>query len=97
MLLYTLLWFKGNAKPLFNFVWSPWMWWLTTGLITNYLGLTAWWYLVKTYKIWGAMAITYCVHTVVEMGLSIWFYGLPDSKQIVGLVLLIIGAFLILK
>ncbi len=97
ILLYTLLWFKGNAKPLYGFELEPWKWWLYTGLITNYLGLMSWWYFVDTYKIWGALAITYFLHTVVEMGLSFYFFDLPTNQQMVGLVLLTIGSFLVLR
>ena len=91
------MWFKANSKPLFDFQLSPFGWWLYTGLITNYLGLTAWWYLIDNYKIWGAMAITYCIHTTVELGLNLYFYDAPSMQQTVGIFLLASGAFLILK
>tara|TARA_B100000902_G_C27244677_1_gene881947 strand:- start:133 stop:456 length:324 start_codon:yes stop_codon:yes gene_type:complete len=96
-ILYTILWFKGNAKPLFNIELNPWQWWLYTGLITNYLGLISWWFLVDTYKIWGALAITYALHSIIELGLSFYFFDAPTNQQCIGLSLLIIGSFLVLK
>lgn len=96
-LLYAILWYKGNAKILFGLEWTPWQWWLTTGLLTNYLGLISWWFLVNNYKIWGAIAITYMMHTIIELGLSFYYFDLPNTKQLIGLSLLIIGGFLVLK
>ena len=96
-ILYTVLWYKGNAKILFGLEWSPFYWWLTTGLITNYLGLLSWWYFVNKYNIWGAIAITYVLHTVIELGLSFYYFDLPTTKQMIGLALLTVGAFLVLK
>ena len=96
-ILYVLLWYKGNAKILFGYDLSPFKWWIYTGLITNYLGLLSWWYFVKHYNIWGAMAITYLLHTVIELGLSFYYFDAPSHQQYVGLELLIIGAFLVLK
>ena len=97
IILYILIWFKGNVKILYNINLAPWQWWLYTGLITNYLGLLSWWYFVEKYNIWGALAITYCLHTIVELGLSFYFFEPPNTQQIFGLVLLISGGFLILK
>ena len=91
------MWFKANSKPLFDLQLSPFGWWLYTGLITNYVGLTAWWFFVNNYKIWGAMAICYCIHTAVELGLNFYFYEAPSMQQGFGIVMLIAGAFLILK
>tara|TARA_Y100001973_G_C4987548_1_gene227289 strand:+ start:98 stop:421 length:324 start_codon:yes stop_codon:yes gene_type:complete len=96
-LLYTILWYKGNAKILFGFEWPPWKWWLFTGLFTNYLGLVAWWFFVTKYNIWGGIAITYILHTIIELGLSFYYFDLPTTKQITGLTLLILGGFLVLK
>ena len=97
IILYIILWYKGNAKILYDIQLAPWQWWLFTGLITNYLGLTAWWYLVSTYKVWGALAITYCLHTIIELGLSFYYYDPPSIQQTYGLLLIISGGFLILK
>lgn len=97
ILLYIILWLKGNLKILYGVQLSPWQWWLYTGLITNYLGLNGWWYLVDKYKVWGAMAITYCMHTCIELGLSFYFYETPTNQQLLGLSLIISGGFLILK
>jgi uncharacterized membrane protein len=96
-ILYTLVWLKGNANKLFNLELQPWEWWLYTGLISNYLGLISWWWLLDKYQIWGALAITYVLHTVVELGLSFYFFELPNSTQICGLLLLTIGGFLVLR
>ena len=97
ILLYIILWLKGNAKIIYGIQLAPWQWWLYTGLITNYLGLNGWWYLVDKHKVWGALAITYCLHTIIELSLSFYFYESPTTQQIVGLLLIISGGFLILK
>jgi len=96
-LLYTILWYKGNAKILFGLEWQPWRWWLTTGLVTNYLGLAAWWFFVNKYNIWGAIAVTYTLHTIIELGLSFYYFDLPSTKQLVGLTCIVFGGFLVLK
>ncbi len=97
ILLYIILWFKGNAKPLYGIELKPWEWWLYTGLITNYLGLTSWWYYLDNLNIWGAIAITYFLHTVVELSLSFYFFDPPSIQQMIGLSLLTFGSFLVLK
>ena len=43
------------------------------------------------------MAITYLLHTVIELGLSFYYFDAPSNQQYIGLALLIIGAFLVLK
>ena len=96
-ILYVILWYKGNAKLLYNIDLSPFQWWLTVGLITDYLGLLSWWYLVKTYDVWFAMAITYCLGTIIRLGLNFYYFNLPTNQQLVGLLLLISGSFLVLK
>jgi len=97
IILYILLYIKGNSKILFDFQWTPFQWWLYTGLISNYIGLISWWYFVDKYTIWGALAITYCLHSVIELGLSFYFFEAPTTQQLVGLSMLMIGGFLILK
>jgi len=97
ILLYTILWFKGNAKPIFNINVSPWQWWLYTSLITNYLGLIAWWQLVQNYNIWIATSITYALHTIIEISLSAYFCSPPSQYQMLGIVLIIIGTFISFK
>ena len=97
ILLYILLWFKGNANKIYDLDIKPWQWWLYTGLISNYVGLVSWWYLLDKYNIWGALAITYVLHAVIEMGLSFYFFELPTTQQMCGLTLLIIGGFLVLR
>ena len=96
-LLYVLLWYKANAKILFQLKMSPIEWWLYTGLISSYLGLHSWWFLVKQYNIWGALAITYFLHTVIELGLSFYYYDPPTQQQLLGLTLLVLGSGLVLK
>ena len=61
------------------------------------MGLVSWWYLLEKYNIWGALAITYVLHTIIEMGLSFYFFELPTTQQMSGLSLLIIGGFLVLR
>ena len=52
---------------------------------------------MDNYKIWGALAITYALHTVVELGLSFYFFDAPTQQQSFGLILLILGSFMVLK
>lgn len=82
---------------LYGIEWSPFYWWLTTGLITNYLGLLSWWYFVKEYNIWGAIAIAYFLNTIIEFGLSFYYFDPPNTTQYLGLGLLVTGSFLVLK
>lgn len=96
-ILYALLWYKGNAKIIYGVDWSPFTWWLSTGLITNYLGLLSWWFFVKEYNIWGAIAITYLLHTIIELSLSFYYFESPTDMQYLGLVFLVFGSFLVLK
>lgn len=95
--LYTILWFKGNAKIIYNLDLSPWQWWLATGLITNYLGLLSWWYLVQNYGVYNSIAITYVTHSAVELSLSAFFFKPPNDHQLLGLLFLIIGGLIIIK
>jgi hypothetical protein len=97
IVLYLILWYKGNAKLIYNIDFQPWQWWLYTGLITNYLGLLSWWHLVTHYSIWTATAVTYSLHAIVELCLNYFHYGLPNFQQGLGISLLIIGSFLVLK
>lgn len=97
IILYTLLWFKGNANKIYGFNMQPWQWWLYTGLFTNYLGLMSWWHLLEKYEIWGAIAITYILHAVIETGLSLYFFDPPTLNQTFGLSLLLVGGFLVLR
>lgn len=95
--LYALLWYKGNAKILFGINWSPFSWWLYTGLFSSYLGLLSWWYFVKEYNIWGAIAITYFLHSFIELALSFYYFEPPTAQQYFGIFLLTVGSFLVLK
>jgi uncharacterized membrane protein len=97
ILLYIVLWFKGNANKIYTLDIKPWEWWLYTGLVTNYLGLLSWWYFLEKYGIWGALAITYILHTVVELGLSFYFFDSPTNTQYIGLLLLTMGSMMVLK
>ena len=65
IILYSILWYKGNAKIIYGIELKPWQWWLSTGLITNYLGLLSYWFLINKYNIWVTMAITYSFQTCV--------------------------------
>lgn len=96
-ILYALLWYKGNAKILFGIEWTPFQWWLYTGLISSYLGLVSWWHFVNTYTIWGAIAITYFLHAAIELGLSLIYFNQPTTIQYVGIGLLLVGSILVIK
>jgi uncharacterized membrane protein len=97
IILYSILWYKGNAKIIYGIELKPWQWWLSTGLITNYLGLLSYWFLVNKYNIWVTMAITYSFQTCVHLVLNYVYFQAPNTQQIFGLLLIITGSFLVLK
>ena len=70
-----IFWFKGNAKAQFGLDWSPFKWWLTTSLLTNYLTLHAWWKLIALSDVWKAGVIWGLVSLVVDLCLNTWFFG----------------------
>lgn len=96
-ILYIILYYKGVSKPLFNIELHPLEWWIYTGWITSFLGLYSWWAMINNYGIWKATAITYVLHTVVEMGLNFYYFDAPTTQQYIGLALLSLGCFLVIK
>jgi len=71
----VVFWLKGNAKVQFGLEWSPFTWWLTTGLLTNYLTLYAWWKLIELSDVWKAGVIWGLVSLIVDLCLNTLFFG----------------------
>jgi len=53
--------------------------------------------MINNFGIWKATAITYALHTVVEMGLNFYYFDAPTTQQYIGLTLLSLGCFLVIK
>ncbi len=100
ILLYSLMevfaFFKSNSKFIFDIKWTPFQWWLYTGLITHYIGLTAWWGLVESHSIWKATIMCIFLHCLVSFSLKAYYFGPPTKNTILALILafaaLIIGS-----
>jgi len=88
----TLFWFKSNSKMVFDLQWSPFQWWLYTGLLSNYMSLYAWWGLLKKYDIWYATAIWVLLTTIAEVILNIVYFEFHYMK-LLGVLLCVLGAF----
>lgn len=89
----VLFWFKSNSKILFGLNWSPWEWWLYTGLISNYMSLYAWWGLMSKYDVWFATAVWVLLTTTAEVILNCTYFEFNYIK-LTGVVLCIIGTFI---
>jgi hypothetical protein len=66
---------------------QPWKWWLYTGLLTSYLGQTAWRSLEKGFPGWEALVVDTTIHTVVWVVGFMVMYG-AETKYVISLVLL---------
>ena len=71
----VVFWFKANAKVRFGVDWSPFTWWWTTSLFTNYLTLSAWWKLIELTDVWRAGVLWGFVGLVVDLCLNTCFFG----------------------
>lgn len=89
----VLFWFKSNSKIVFNLNWSPWEWWLYTGLLSNYMSLYAWWGLLKKYDVWYATAVWVLFTTLAEVLLNIVYFEY-NSTKLIGVLFCVLGAFI---
>ncbi len=70
-----IFWFKGNSKIVYGIDWSPWRWWLTTSLITNYLTLIGWWRLMEITNVWKAGVYWGISGVFVDLVLNSLYFG----------------------
>jgi hypothetical protein len=89
-----IFWLKGNAKPLWGVDWSPFKWWATTSLLTNYLMLTSWWRAVELLDIWKATFIWGAISVAVGIPLNGIFYGF-NSRGVLAALLILVAGFVI--
>jgi len=71
-----IFWYKANAKILYGLEWSPFKWWICTGLVTNYLTLLAWWKLIEHTNIWRAGVIWGLTGLIVDLSLNVCYFGI---------------------
>ena len=88
---------KGNLKPACGWQYEWWQVWLFTSLPLAYLGLNSWWWLVEKYGVYGATARTYPLQALFTIAFHWAFYGQPSMKQVMGLLFIFVGGFLIIK
>lgn len=79
-----VFWFKGNSKELFDIDWSPFRWWLSTSLFTNYLTLIAWWKLIEIGDVWKAGVTWGFCSLTVDLILNCYFFGF-NMKGVIAL------------
>jgi len=89
----VLFWFKSNSKIVFDLQWSPWQWWLYTGLLSNYMALYAWWGLMNKYNVWHATAVWVLLNTTAEVILNCIYFEFT-WMQIVGIVICMLGTII---
>lgn len=91
---HVVFWYKGNAKVLFDIEWSPTVWWLTTGLLTDCLTLTAWWRLVGLCDVWRAGVLWGVVSLTVDLTLNTLHFGF-NARGAIALLLCGVSALLV--
>ena len=89
----VVFWFKGNSKELFNIDWTPFRWWLTTSLLTNYMTLIAWWKLIELGDVWKAGVIWGMCSITVDLMLNTAFFGF-SWKGVIALCLCALAAII---
>jgi len=89
----VLFWFKSNSKIVFNFNWTPWEWWLYTGLLSNYMSLYAWWTLMDKHTVWTATALWVLFTTTSEVVLNCIYFEF-NWTQLLGIFLCVLGAYI---
>ena len=74
---HLLAWIKGHAKYVWGWELSIWMYWLTFGFVTNFLGLTGWWRICDSLdrNYWLATVICVCIGFTVSITLNTISYG----------------------
>ena len=93
-LCYIFYWFKANSRDVYGFDWGPFKWWLYTGLVTNYIGLWAWWRLVEVSDVWRAGVLCMITSLIVDLMLNSIFYSY-NPRGVVALVLCAIAAYIV--
>lgn len=88
----VIFWYKGNARSVYGVEWSPFRWWLTTSLVTNYITLLAWWRLVDVSDVWRAGVTWGVCSVVVDLALNTLYFG-AEWRGIVALLLCALGAW----
>ena len=94
MLSNVIFWYKGNAKVVFGFDWSPFKWWLYTSLVTNYMTLYSWWKLIEISDVWKAGVIWGLTSLTVDITLNCYYFGY-NWKGIAALCLCGIAALIV--
>jgi hypothetical protein len=89
----VVFWFKANAKMRFGLDWSPFTWWWTTSLLTNYLTLHAWWRLIALSDVWRAGVLWGLVGLIVDLVLNTYFFGV-SWRGAIALALCALAAFI---
>lgn len=92
----VFFWFKGNSKALYGIDWTPFRWWLTTSLFTNYLMLTAWWRLIEIGDVWKAGVAGAFISLIVNLILNTFFFGL-NVRGIFALLLCALAGMIVHK
>ena len=89
----VIFWYKGNAKEIYGFYWSPFKWWLYTSLFTNYITLYAWWRLIEVGDVWKAGVTWGLFSLTIDLILNTAYYGL-NWRGIVALLLCALAALI---
>lgn len=89
----VIFWFKGNSKALFEIEWSPFRWWLTIGLLTDYLTLLAWWKLIHLSNVWRAGVLWGVVSLFTDLVLNSYYFGF-NWRGMLALILCLIAALI---
>ena len=92
----VIFWFKGNSKALYGFDWSPFKWWLTTSLFTNYLTLTAWWKMIEIGDVWKAGVAWGMTSLTMDLILNTAFFGF-NARGILALLLCALAGLIVHK
>ena len=71
----SVVFFKANAKRLFEIDLHPIVWWLITGWLLESLYLNAWWNLSEATSPWSAQIMLAAVGTMASVMWMSAFYG----------------------
>jgi hypothetical protein len=85
-----MVWYKANSKELFGLDYSPFIWWLSVGLIIEFCYLNAWWLLSKSIQPWSAYLMLSVAGSLTHMTLMSIYYGFA-LKYIVGFCFIMLG------
>ncbi len=88
-----IFWFKGNSKIVYGIDWSPWRWWMTTSLLTNYLTLLGWWRLMEHTNVWKAGVYWGMSGVVVDLVLNSIYFGF-NLRGACALLLIVVAGYL---